>query len=147
MIGTEYERPAAQELELRLYRYLGIPVIQPDPQRQQVDRRFDFAAVNTIRELRRELFELRREASQIGRIPLEYPAHIVVVMKFISALIPWYTRPLVNFARRASRISDITAQLLDEVVKSHESLLRQVEEIASRDAPRRGITDEDSYSD
>lgn len=131
MISTRFDEPATRDLEVKLYRYLGIPVGQPSGRSQAIDRRFESAAGSAIRELRRELFELRREASQIGRIPVEYPAHIVVVMKVISALLPWYTRPLVNFARRAARVSDLTAQLLDEVVKSHEQLARQVEQITS----------------
>ena len=45
-------------------------------------------------------------------------------MKVISAFLPWYTRPLLNFARRAARISDIMAKVLEEVLSSHELLVR-----------------------
>ena len=73
MSSTQFADETTLELELKLYRYLGIPVTQPAGRPQGIDRRFESAASSAIRELRRELFELRREASQIGRSRLITP--------------------------------------------------------------------------
>lgn len=134
MISTEPDWFGAQDLEGRLNRYLGIPTVQPGHHPSGVDERFELVTIGAIRELRRELFELRREASEIGKIPRDYPAHIVVIMKVISAFLPWYTRPLLNFARRAARISDIMAKVLEEVLSSHELLVREVAAVRNQRA-------------
>jgi len=76
---------------------------------QGVERTADTGPIRTLRELRVELFELRKEAALIGAIPQHYPRHIVSIMKAISALLPWYTRPIVQFAQRTSRIIELLA--------------------------------------
>ena len=127
MDRTEGKR-AVEALELKLYQYLGIPVEHCSNSINEVVPNIESATIVAIRELRRELFELRTEASHIGSIPRSYPAHVVLVMKIISAILPWYTRPLVHFAQRAARTAELTAQLVEKSFERHELLAREVAE-------------------
>ena len=58
------------------------------------------------------LAEVRRLAGQIGRIPENYPLHVVFVIRVISALLPWYTRPLTQFGQKVTESLDAIVDCL-----------------------------------
>lgn len=119
-MDTSRGESALELLELKLFQYYGIPIEGAFEGARRVERTADTGAIRTLRELRVELFELRKEAALIGAIPLHYPRHIVFIMKAISALLPWYTRPIAQFAQRTSRIIELLAHFSEELLNSGE---------------------------
>jgi hypothetical protein len=47
--------------------------------------------------LRRRIAELRSMAECVGAMPVGYPFHARIIIRIISALLPWYTRSLREF--------------------------------------------------
>ena len=124
------------DLEARLYQHLNIPV--PFRAHHTPGSAADAPPDDigkAARRLKHELFELQQEAGRIGKIPLRYPRHIVLVMKAISALLPWYTRPIVDFSQRTSRTAEAMATLLGELLREQELLARQLAEIRNAASP------------
>jgi hypothetical protein len=125
--GTKYEESPAliRQLEERLAGYLGIrsqapafhggecprdAVMQPvSPQRRQ-------PAAAAFRRLRVSARTLQEDAARLGTIPEHYPWHVNLVMRLISALLPWYTRSLVQFGQRTAQTMHITIEVLEEIV-------------------------------
>jgi len=100
MMGTWTDwRVEAGELEAGLYRQLGVPPEFLNKVNLASAEATPDSIASAIRDLKREIFELHREASRIGMVPAHYPRHVEIVMKTISALLPWYTRPLTNFGQ------------------------------------------------
>jgi hypothetical protein len=124
------------DLEARLYQHLNIPVPfwAPHAPGSAADAPPDDVG-KAVRRLKHELFELQQEAGRIGKIPLHYPRHIVLVMKAISALLPWYTRPIVDFSQRTSRTADALASLVDELLRQQELLAWQLAELRNTASP------------
>ena len=119
--------PAIADLEARLYDYLGIPLPPPGSAPVQTPAGPLPARMTAVlRELRREVFELQQESARIGKLPDRYPRHIVLIMKTISALLPWYTRPIAHFSQRAARTADAIARLLDEMLRNQEALAADI---------------------
>jgi hypothetical protein len=67
-----------------------------------------------LRQLYAEIAELEAAAARIGTLPENYPLHVQVVMKTLAALLPWYTRPLVQFSRQATVTLKAVAEILRE---------------------------------
>lgn len=124
--GTGSERPAslpdAYELEQRLYRYLAIPapgrtsagpLASCDVARRSLqDGRAD--------QLRGVIGQLERSARAIGGIPTGYPRHIALIMRLISAVLPWYTRSLVEFGQNTTQAAAAISKVLEEVIRRQE---------------------------
>lgn len=136
MIPTDSEFGLA-DLEARLYRHLNIPVPVRTPQslKTAADALPADGIGRAARRLKRELFELQQEAGRIGKIPVHYPRHIVLIMRAISALLPWYTRPIAEFSHRTSRTAEAISSLLDELLSEQELLARELAEIRNTAAP------------
>ncbi len=52
---------------------------------------------------------LHQLAEQIGKLPANYPWHINLIMRVISALLPWYTRPLRDFGKSCADHAEAVA--------------------------------------
>ena len=70
-------------------------------------------------------------------MPVGYPRHVGLVMRLISAALPWYTRPLVEFGQKSSQTLREVSQVLDELARRQESVAAEVagmKEAMSHDA-------------
>ena len=121
----------ARELESRLYSYLAIPV----PERSNQAGRAAPATVGPaqrdphdfgLARLRFLVRELEQGASRIGRMPAGYPRHVTLIMRLISAALPWYTRPLVELGQKSSQTLREVSQVLEELARHQESLAAEV---------------------
>ena len=122
-------------LEERLYRQLGIPIgVHPEVRRGWQAAQPDSIHV-ALNSLRRELHELEREAARIGRLPKDYPRHVDLVMRAISAVLPWYTRPIVQFSRRTVVTAETTVRLLEEVLKRQEAFSAEIASLKKAASP------------
>ncbi|SRR5579883_3482666 len=117
------------DLEARLHVYLGIPMGDREPEDGSGEFTRQWASL--IYDLRAELVALRSESERIGRIPPDYPRHVNWVMRAISVLLPWYTRPLVNFGRRAVSTAELTLELLDAVRQHQDALAEEIRQLRS----------------
>jgi len=59
-------------------------------------------------------------------MPAGYPRHVTLVMRLISAALPWYTRPLVEFGQKSSQTLREVSQVLEELARHQESLAAEV---------------------
>lgn len=104
-------------IESRLLQHLGIPEWRGP---SSVPETEVLARVQLGR-LRILLDELRVCADQIGKIPDNYPRHVHIVMRIISALLPWYTRPLSQFGQKVSETLEAVASSLGQQIERAES--------------------------
>ena len=71
--------------------------------------------------------DLRVQADRIGTIPSSYPWHVDLIMRVISALIPWYTRPLHQFAMRTTEAIEVFLQSIADLADAQAHLAAQLE--------------------
>jgi hypothetical protein len=106
--------PSSEELENRLLCALGMPGSTA------WGRGAPSAAANLkgvdLRKLNKLILELQRDATLIGTIPQNYPRHIDLMMKGVSALLPWYTRPLREHGKKTSRAIAALAEVVNQLV-------------------------------
>ena len=105
------------ELEARLSQYLGQPA--SGMSRREAS---SISSVNYLIHVREALRALRQDAERVGQIPLNYPRHVDMVMKTISALLPWYTRSLSQFASRTTETLRIVIDALEDIAREQEKL-------------------------
>jgi hypothetical protein len=110
-----------RQLEFRLYRHLGVPVSQLETADVE-PRPAQGAAEANLEQVRLAVRELRQRAASIGAIPAGYPRHIHLVMKVISALLPWYTRSLVQFGHQAVETAETLAEAITALARRRELL-------------------------
>jgi len=103
------------ELELRLCRYLDLPVTG---QREQRSVPAGKAGLVDLAPLWQAVRDLELASAQIGKVPGGYPRHLDIVMRLISALLPWYTRPLAEFGRQTAKAVRQMAEILTEMAGS-----------------------------
>lgn len=103
---------SARNLERRLLEELGIPI----PLSTSAPTEFGSAKRDTILRLRRLVAQLERDASRIGATPQGYPKHVTLVIRVIGALLPWYTRSLVQFGNTTVHTARATLDVLDELL-------------------------------
>lgn len=154
-MSAEQRGVTATELEARLYGYLKIPIAdllpaQPDS-RPAAAGRADLVSLSVrqrkaLERLRQAVWELRQDAARIGRIPPGYPRHIDLVMRVISALLPWYTRNLVQFGQRTSQAFQVMAEVLEEVIRTGHPSAAGHERQQTRDMPGRDWSPESRTS-
>src|SRR5438309_2395631 len=83
---------------------LGLPRSDPQkPEFQNADSRRLFATLRIRNE------ELRQAAKMVGIPPEGYPLHARIVIRIVSALLSWYTRPLRRWAELAAETSALTS--------------------------------------
>jgi hypothetical protein len=98
----------ARELERRLCQYLGVP-----GDGEAARARATGVGATELAALWQAVRDLERACDRIGKLPVGYPWYLNVVMKVIAALLPWYTRPLVEFGRQtANTVRRITEVLV-----------------------------------
>ena len=117
------------EMEFKLHAFLGIP-FSPRGGESAVPR-LPGDLSDLVLDVKSELAALRRESDRIGKIPENYPRHITWLMRLISALLPWYTRPLVNFSRRTSATAELMSDLLDAVLHRQNALDEEIRALRS----------------
>src|SRR5580765_6126944 len=108
-------RPSGRELEDRLLGALGMPHLN---RKERPDRRApsqglssgDLASLNLL------VIELQREAISIGSIPPNYPLHVDLIMRAVSVLLPWYTRPLREHCQKTSRAIASLVEVINHLV-------------------------------
>jgi hypothetical protein len=101
-------------LEQRILVFLGHPTGVPSQPESALPRPLN----PLLRQLYAEIAVLEADAGRIGRLPEHYPLHVRVVMKTLAALLPWYTRPLVQFSRQATVTLKAVAEILRESADS-----------------------------
>lgn len=75
------------------------------------------------------LMDLRKESELVGKIPAGYPKYVDVVMRFIHALLPWYTRPIEKFSGLSARtVSELTEHVA-HLVRDQQTCLRRIQEL------------------
>jgi hypothetical protein len=114
-------RDAIGEIEARLYEYLRIP--SPRPHLGGEPRPPLCGESNLdLERLRVAVSELERSVASIGEIPKGYPKHIDLVMRIISALIPWYTRNLTRFGQQTAQTVRVISEALGQIVVKQQEL-------------------------
>ena len=103
-----------KDLEAGIQRHLGFPDPGGKPAPIAIISRQSLLA------MRAKLRSLRYHSEQIGKLPVGYPMPIHVIMKFISAFLPWYTRPLREFGEHTTQTLEAMALALEEIVKQDE---------------------------
>lgn len=111
---------SCRDIERRLLEELGIPTPR-SPEPQSPDSEPD-----SIARLRGLVSRLEQDAAKIGQMPAGYPGHVTFVMKIISALLPWYTRNLIQFGNSSALtvramldvVDDLAAARRTEATKS-----------------------------
>ncbi|MGI8990455.1 MAG: hypothetical protein ACR2I2_12870 [Bryobacteraceae bacterium] len=103
------------ELEARLRAHLGQPGWPEPPQLKSADW-------STLAQL---VADIHREADLIGAVPEKYPRHVELVIRFVHALLPWYTRPLRAFGGDC-------ASAFDELLKHVAGIARNQNKILAR---------------
>jgi hypothetical protein len=73
--------------------------------------------------------QLRSVAQLVGIPPADYPLHVRLVMKSISALLPWYTRPIRTFCLEAASLFETMHAALQEAQEKVHRLEREVERL------------------
>lgn len=109
---------AAREIEVRLCRYLRIPVFRDNGPEGSSSRWPTKRA-----RLMSAVEELERRAAAIGTIPFGYPRHIDLVMRVLSALLPWYTRNIVAFARQAVDTVRVLVDTLADLEREYQAVV------------------------
>ena len=134
--GDQTSRPSMEELEDRLLNALGMPAVSA---RRWKNRSSGGARGVDLRPLNRLVLDLQREAALIGSIPENYPRHIDFIMKGVSALLPWYTRPLREHSQKTSRalasLTEAVNQLAQRQQELEESLLEPSEDLSGGRTP------------
>jgi hypothetical protein len=115
------ERDIIEEIEARLYEYLRIPSPRPRLGGQPPPTLCGESSLNLER-LRVAVSELERSVASIGEIPNGYPKHIHLVMKIISAVIPWYTRNLIRFGQQTTQTARAILEALGQIAVTQEEL-------------------------
>ena len=77
----------------------------------------------------RQAEQLRSVAQLVGIPPADYPLHVRLVMKSISALLPWYTRPIRSFCLEAASLIGTMHGALQEAQERILRLEREVERL------------------
>lgn len=120
-MGVRAESNGISELESRLYQHLKIPLGGSGPQSNDSERLPvppPAAGPEGVERIRRALWDLRQDAARLGTIPAGYPRHIDLIMKVISALLPWYTRSLVQFGQRTVETLETMADAIEPVLRA-----------------------------
>jgi hypothetical protein len=105
---------SVENLEGKIRHALGLPEWPSESARPAVAPETDSSG--TLRQLRQELAALQRAAAAIGQVPQGYPRHLDLIMRAISALLPWYTRPLREWAENTSRVSQLMFNVVAELI-------------------------------
>jgi hypothetical protein len=125
--NTRVRKGALREIEAKLHAHLGIPSPAGPGSTEETSRDLS----DLMLDLQAEVAALHREAGRIGAIPENYPRRVTWVMRVISALLPWYTRPLVNFSRSAVSSLETTAHVLEQVMIRQEALAEEIRNLKS----------------
>jgi hypothetical protein len=127
-----------ESIQRRLYCELQIPFpSEPTPGEITASRKgppfvsASPALIEKLNRLRSEVKEVGMQASRIGVMPPNYPLYATLVMRLVSALLPWYTRPIREFGERAARTACQTLDILEEIVSQQR---RFSAEMVRRDA-------------
>ncbi|MDQ6706079.1 MAG: hypothetical protein M3Z85_08940 [Acidobacteriota bacterium] len=107
------------ELEARLRAHLGQPG-WPESPRMKVAEWSNLA---------RLVDDIHREAELIGTVPEKYPRHVEVVIRFVHALLPWYTRPLRAFGGNCANAFDELLKHVSEVARNQNKILARLDRV------------------
>ena len=120
------ETISIEELEKRLKTRIGMP---PSAEETGASLVADFlmSARIHIGDCRGIVQDLRVHANRVGTIPNSYPRHLDLIMKAISALIPWYTRPLQQFAQRTTETTEVLLQSIVDLADVQAHLAAQLQ--------------------
>ncbi len=131
------------ELESRLRVHLG----QPVPARSVVDSHSVRGNAQLTR-LREALQLLKKDAERVGQVPCGYPRHLDLIMKAISALLPWYTRTIAQFAKRTTEALEIALGVVGEIAaeQTDRGWPRQGKRAQPLFSPAERQTDESSHT-
>jgi|GEM_PF-2195133 len=104
-------------IESALSRALGhprrepLPVRQPGPSEPSPEQLFSSPLLD---QLKASIERLSAAGGRLGAMPEGYPLWASLIIRGISALLPWYTRSLHDYAREVSAMAELTAALLDD---------------------------------
>lgn len=100
-----------------------------------------------LEHLRGALSELEYRASRIGQVPVGYPRHLNLIMRCISALLPWYTRSLRDFSCASVDTCRLLARQLEEVERERRDIWRILSDLGGNGRPERTASESTLPSD
>jgi hypothetical protein len=117
-VQTLNSYPSAEELEDRLLHALGIPV------RRAAATSFDLPGSigADLRLLNNLVRDLRLHAALVGEIPSNYPKHVDLIMRGVAAILPWYTRPLREYAQKTAGVMTSVAEVVCQLAARQQAL-------------------------
>jgi hypothetical protein len=74
--------------------------------------------------LRASLSGLSTAGGALGAIPEGYPLWANLIIRGVSALLPWYTRSLHAYARAVSETATVTAAVLEDAERRSREMAR-----------------------
>ncbi|MDQ6663008.1 MAG: hypothetical protein M3Z23_01280 [Acidobacteriota bacterium] len=107
------------ELEARLRAHLGQPGWPESPQ----DKVADWS------KLARLVDDIQREADLLGTIPEKYPRHVELIIRFVHALLPWYTRPLRAFGGDCASALNELLKHVSEIARNQNKILARLDRV------------------
>ncbi len=86
-----------------------------EPRREREDCATEEMFSNALlARLRASLLGLSTAGAALGAVPEGYPLWATLIIRGVSALLPWYTRSLHAYARAVSETATVTAAVLED---------------------------------
>lgn len=138
----------AADIEVHLRRALGLPPIAPfEGGSASVARSKAFTTHPDFDRLRQALVELRHRTAAVGSLPQGYPRYVDIVIRGISALLPWYTRTIRHQAESAEHVSFALFDAITLVGQRVDELAAQTNALQERNSQSSFRTNENSRPD
>jgi hypothetical protein len=104
------------QIESVLRRALGHPQCAPSRQQPKDDGPSPEQLFSSplMARLRVSLDALSSAGTRLGAMPEGYPLWAALVIRGVSALLPWYTRSLHAYARAVAETATVTAAILED---------------------------------
>lgn len=105
------------ELEQNLLRHLGVQFQGLARLEPPVPAGANCELLQLTSKLRESCAELCRITASVGSIPVGYPWHLNLIMRAISALLPWYTRPIRESVAKTAECMVLMAEVLTTIAE------------------------------
>ncbi|MDQ2899009.1 MAG: hypothetical protein M3Y07_04315 [Acidobacteriota bacterium] len=106
------------ELEDRLRAHLGQPG-WPESREQVAD----------WSTLARLVADIHRDSDLLGTVPEKYPRHVEAIIRFVHALLPWYTRPLRAFGGDCASAFEEMLNRVSAIARNQNKILARLDRV------------------